>query len=250
MSSTEHETDRRNIFLRTGIRLSNSAKATFSPQSIGVGGVQGAVRSSPLALCISAINSAMSVLGLWGTVEEGPLLVWLATTWMLCGYFLIKWLNTRQRVITKVSTSAVVKVTIFTIFLALPWAWLTVAYVGAVPVQQEALLYGIVAGMSAGGAIIMARVPQAALAFLAVVLGSFIAKCLALEGHAYKIISVFALVYGAFLCAVVLNYARLARPVVMSKAANWATLSRALFRAAICCVMVRRLASRSNNNRA
>jgi len=190
------------------LRLRAMLRWMFSTRSIGADRIRDVVRLSPLAMTISIINALLSTWGLWGSVDSGPLLIWLFATLALCGFILYRWTKIRKRRVDRVSRRVINRVSVYTAVLALPWAWLTFAYVGSVPVQREAILLGIAAGMSAGGAILMARVPPAALTFLLVFLTAFVGKCM-IVGGIYSIIALFTLVYFGFLCAIVFNYAQL-----------------------------------------
>jgi len=193
----------------------------LKPSSVGPDKINGIVRTSPIAVIVNLLNSSLATLGLLGAVEPAPLLVWWALTWLLCAYVWTRYQKARHRIAKRASLKAVKRAVLLSVLLAAPWGWLPIAYIGSAPIETETLLFGISAGMMAGGGFLLSRVPAASLAYMLTIALPFAVKCWYVGDTHLMVISMFALVYIVAMLVLVLHHAC----VLYERDANVKTLS-------------------------
>jgi diguanylate cyclase (GGDEF)-like protein len=175
---------------------------------IGADQLSAVVRATPAALICGLANAAIVTVSFWAVVPRAPLLAWLllvvSTT---AGIYLRR--RGRLRETPSLSPRARRRAVLAAVLLALPWAALSIGYLGRVPHDAELVLITVCAGMSAGGSVLLAPVYPAALAYMATILVPFACKCLFLLGSGYALLGLLALSFAAFLVAVIATTARL-----------------------------------------
>ena len=146
-------------------------------------------KSTPIAIFGQLFNATLVAIALYFVVDAYVILGWWLINLAMCSLTLFRWRKNRHRVITRVSSTAIRRVTISGFLFALPWSLLIILFLGNIPLREEVLLGTAVFGMAAAGSIQLARIYPAALTYLATIFTPLIFKSLALgELHYYLLI--------------------------------------------------------------
>lgn len=197
-------------------------------EQIGADQLSAVVRATPAALVCGLANASIVGISFWPVVERATLLVWLILVVSTTGGIYLRRRRHRPRETATLSRRAMRRASLAAVVLALPWAALSVIYLGRLPHNAELVLITVCAGMAAGGSVLLAPVYPAALAYVGVVLIPFAGKCLLLIGSGYGLLGLLALSFAAFLVAVIATTARLS--VERSEAVRALTLSAQMLR--------------------
>ena len=161
------------------------------------------------AMALANLANAVLVAGAFqGSVAPAVLAAWLAAVLGGCAFAAHSWWRGRQRPPRPASPRAVHRLVVGSAALALLWAWPVLSWFPQGDAEQRLLLGVLTVGMLCGGAFAMATVPQAALAYLAVLglgaAGALLREPRPLTPHLVGLL----LVYVGVLAGVVLHTAR------------------------------------------
>lgn len=170
---------------------------------IGADQVNAVRKATPAVVIANFVNASIIVVGFWGWASWQPLVLWYVATCMLCVYSAYKWRNGRDYVAYVPTRRRLFKAALSSAMFGLPWGFLSVFYLGAMPSHCELLLVTVAAGMAGGGSIYLAPMFPAAMTYLIAVLGPIIIKAVYLFGAGYGFFGLLALSYGAFLWSVI-----------------------------------------------
>ncbi|KAA2315489.1 EAL domain-containing protein [Pseudooceanicola sediminis] len=168
------------------------------------------IRYTPTGCALSAIVAAIVLIAIW-PVAGGPVLgVWAAYTLGLNIWVFARSVRGSRRVY-RVTARSLMKLRIFAILLALPWAALTLLAFGLWDNHQLARVVSSFSavGMAAGGAFMLYRVLWSALLFLVTILGAVVVAVLISDVQGGWSIAAFSVVYCVFLSDFAINFARL-----------------------------------------
>ncbi|MGH1350672.1 MAG: hypothetical protein ACRBBN_07685 [Methyloligellaceae bacterium] len=121
------------------------------------------VKSSRLGAFLATLNALLIALCLWSEENAIFLFYWLAGSSTLFALIAKRSTQALPRKITRVSKKAINRLVIFTLVSASPWVILTIAFLGTEDPRNTILILLVAIGMSAGGSIMLYRVPLAAL---------------------------------------------------------------------------------------
>jgi diguanylate cyclase (GGDEF)-like protein len=175
---------------------------------IGADQLSAVVRATPAAMLSVLVNAVIVAVSLWPAAPYHEVLAWLVLAALIVGFYL-RPATQRTGTATSLSRRAMRKALTAASLSALPWALLSVRYLGALPHTSEMVLITVTAGMAGGGSVLLAPVYPAALAYMSVVLLPFALKCFTLAGAGYSLLGLLALSYAIFLAAVIATNARL-----------------------------------------
>lgn len=162
--------------------------------------VQSVIRTSGAGSWVTAINALIFVA--LARPHPTPLFitVWCALTLLICGVVFVRTRRANARNLTYVSRKAVRRLNMFAAILALPWAVLAFVKIGLLNAASSVLVIMVCAGMSAGGTFMLHRTTSAALIYYALILGAVVLSA-QIGQTPYSIpITLYAIVYGGFLC--------------------------------------------------
>ncbi|MFN4115906.1 MAG: putative bifunctional diguanylate cyclase/phosphodiesterase [Inhella sp.] len=138
---------------------------------------------SPWVLAATLVNVAISALVLRGLLADAWLAAWVGGMALLCASGLAGWWRARRRPLRAVPVKLVGRATLNAALFALLWACLPLFWFPLAPPPQQLFLAVLITGMLAGGAMALAMLPPAAIAYvLLLTLGSMIG--LWRSGHA------------------------------------------------------------------
>jgi diguanylate cyclase len=168
------------------------------------------IRYTPISCVLSIVVTVIVMIATWSLVGGTVLCVWAAYTLAINGWVLMRARLGSGRV-RRVTAKALIKVRVFAILMALPWATLTLLAFSLWDEQQLVRVMSSFAavGMAAGGAFMLYRVIWSALLFLVTILGAVIIAVLFSDVPGGWSIAAFAAVYCVFLSHFAINFARL-----------------------------------------
>jgi diguanylate cyclase (GGDEF)-like protein len=167
-------------------------------------------RGAPAAFVCGSLNAVIAVAALWGAVSSYILIGWLVAGVGFAAWLMRRRMRTGTPEPRQVSRRSIKRAVLRAMGSAAPWTVLPPMFLGSVSHQGELILIALCAGMAAGGAVLLAPIYPAALAYLGLVIAGFALKCgyLALEGQGYGLLCILTLSYGVFLVAVVATTSR------------------------------------------
>ncbi len=130
---------------------------------------------SPWMLGATLVNALICAQVLRDLRDDALLLAWLAGIALACGYGLYGWLRSRRRPLRAVPAKLVVRAALHAGVLALLWACLPLFWFPQAQPAQQLFLAVMCTGMLAGGAMALAMLPPAAIAYVAVLTAASIA---------------------------------------------------------------------------
>src|SRR5215510_12640835 len=165
------------------------------------------VRVTPYAMVGHLINTAVIAVALAGSVQPVPLIVWCAYSCSTALLLLLRHAKNRGR-LPRSFQRAAKKVTIYAVFLALPWSSLGILYLGSLPESQELILVALGIGMAACATVLLSAIPRAAFIYMSVILIPTALKCLLLGQKGYLLLGTLALSYWGCLAALIAKTSR------------------------------------------
>jgi diguanylate cyclase (GGDEF)-like protein/PAS domain S-box-containing protein len=130
-------------------------------------------RLTPWLMVANAVNGSLTTAVLWHEVSTPALLTWLVALLLICLPAVQAWRKHRRRPVTKVSPRAIRHAGLHAALLAAVWAAVPLIWFGEVSATRQLVLAVTMAGMLSAGAFVLATVPAAGLAWVAVLgLGS------------------------------------------------------------------------------
>lgn len=172
-------------------------------KDLGVDQANAVRMATPLIVAGNSINAVIMLVGLSYTVAWSFLLPWFVTVMGLGIYATCRWLQTTDAKVFDPTPRRIRRVVISTSLFALPWGILAGKLLGELPPQSELLVVTVTAGMAGGGAIFLAPMYPAAMAYIVVVLGPVAVKALVLHAQGYAPFGALAMSYFSFLWAVI-----------------------------------------------
>lgn len=167
------------------------------------------VRATPAAMLGHVINTTIAVVALLGVATTLELSSWAAGSYAIAGYVfwrrLRAWLDGAKRGRTFApGRSAELRAIAFSVLLALPWAYLGGRFLGSAAEAPETILISLGVGMAASGAVLLAPLERAAVAYMTTVLAPTAFKCFfVLDSSTYLLLGSLALSYWFFLLALI-----------------------------------------------
>src|SRR5215813_9138820 len=165
------------------------------------------VRVTPYAMVGHLANTAVIAVALAGSVQPVPLIVWCAYSCSSALLLLLRHAKNRGR-LPRSFQRAAKKVTIYAVFLALPWSSLGILYLGSLPEGQELILVALGIGMAACATVLLSAVPRAAFIYMSVILIPTALKCLLVSQKSYLLLGTLALSYWGCLAALIAKTGR------------------------------------------
>jgi PAS domain S-box-containing protein len=165
------------------------------------------VRVTPYAMVGHLANTAVIAVALAGSVEPVPLIIWCAYSCSAALLLLLRHVRNRGR-LPRSFRRAAKKVTIYAIFLALPWSSLGVLYLGGLPEGQELILVALGIGMAACATVLLSAIPPAAFIYMSVILIPTALKCILIGQNSYLLLGTLALSYWGCLAALIAKTGR------------------------------------------
>ncbi|MEM6666399.1 MAG: diguanylate cyclase, partial [Pseudomonadota bacterium] len=181
----------------------------FDARAVDAEKISALVRLSPYAIASNALNALLLSYGLLGHVRGDVLALWLASIGLLCVLMIWRWLNVRDRAITRVSVRAVRHTVVYAIISALPWCAFFVHLIGRIDPSREMLLFAVLAGISAGGGLLLSRVPMAAIAYVLTLLIPCFVICVSVGTLSHNLMAGFTAIYTFFITLIILHHSRL-----------------------------------------
>lgn len=124
------------------------------------------VRLTPLLSLVNIVNASLPVSVLWERVPRLPLVIWLATAAVLAVYPLRAWWSSRQKPPRcSGSTRSVRRAVVLGGIAGLVWASAAPLFVSGLDHDTILFLSVVLSGMAAAGAVVLAPIPQAAIAY-------------------------------------------------------------------------------------
>jgi len=130
--------------------------------------VRAVLAISPWMMGATALNALLCALVLYGEVADAALGLWLTMVLLLCGSGASGWWRSRRRSLRAVPTKLVWRATFHAALLGLLWAALPVVWFGSVSPPLQLFIAVMSTGMMAGGAMALAMLPPAALAYMTI----------------------------------------------------------------------------------
>jgi diguanylate cyclase (GGDEF)-like protein/PAS domain S-box-containing protein len=195
-------------------RTDESAARRFRARQI-----QAVLRLTPLAMLANLVNVALVVYGTWAGGQHAFLVVWALAVVALAARSLRAWAARRNAGPRETAPArAVRRATLQAALLAVLWAAMPLAlFPGAAP-EQQLLVATVVTGMICAGGFALATLPQAGVAYVAI-LGVGSALALATSGlRLAPVIGTLLLVYCGVVIASVRLTARLFAARLMAEA--------------------------------
>ncbi len=164
---------------------------------------------TPIMMAGNLAGGLLLVVALYGSVPDWQLGSWLAALLGFCGAAIANWWQYRVHPRSAVSPAAISRMVRGAALIGALWIGATTVWLPLIAHSHQLLLATLVVGMMCGGAFALTSVPQAAAAFLGVmVVGSCVALLRA-GGDAYLNLVVMVLLYGVVLVLCVLTTARM-----------------------------------------
>lgn len=187
---------------------------------------------TPLLMLINVLGAALLVSAVWPHVPAVETLAWSMAVGALCAQGTVTWFRRRRSAATTAPANAIKRVVRSAVLLSVPWALATALWYTRVPQPAQQLTATIMVGFMCGGAFALASVPQAALAYLAVMtVGSMVA--LLNEGGllgAYLQLMVLVYFFALSACAIINARIQTARLVSESESERRGQLVSLLLR--------------------
>ena len=165
------------------------------------------VRVTPYAMVGHLANTVLIAVALAGSVPPVPLIIWCAYSCSAALLLLLRHAKNRGR-LPRSFQRAAKKVTIYAIFLALPWSSLGILYLGSLPERQELILVALGIGMAACATVLLSAIPRAAFIYMSVILIPTTLKCLLISQNSYLLLGTLALSYWGCLAALIAKTSR------------------------------------------
>jgi diguanylate cyclase (GGDEF)-like protein len=170
-------------------------------------------RATPAAMLGYAINVALATIAFFDLVPTADLVLWTAGSLAICIYVGVRSLRRRRRASVTATASRksplrpAHNVLLFSVLLALPWAFLGTVWAGQVG-DSEVVLIALMIGMAASGSVLLAPVPGAAVLYAATILIPLAVKCLFLLSNNYLILGLLDLSFFVFLVGLIFSKAQ------------------------------------------
>ncbi|MEL6979700.1 MAG: diguanylate cyclase, partial [Pseudomonadota bacterium] len=190
-------------------RIWNAAKLTL--RDVRPEEVSSILQSSPAGAAASLLNALVFFAGAYGYTNSWTLSAWLAATIALFTWIGMRSLAARRTTVTRVSRRASRRMTMFSILFAAPWAALPPLFFGVGDATVDVSVLMVSAGMSAGGAFMLHRVPAAAIGYFATILISVIITFCVRDFFGNWPLVLYSCAFCAFLVAMTLSAWRTAR---------------------------------------
>jgi PAS domain S-box-containing protein len=165
-------------------------------------------RVTPHAMVGHVLNATVLAIAVSGSVPKTQLIGWCIYSYAIAAIVLYRHVKGRRRT-PRSFPRAVRRATVYAVLLALPWAWMSALYMGALPHDEELILVALVVGMTASGTILLSAIPAAAFSYMSGILLPGAVKCLLfLNQKGYVLLGVLALSYWWFLAALIAKITR------------------------------------------
>ncbi len=169
------------------------------------------IRASRLGALISIANSIIIVFCIWSPEQSLFLTLWLIASVSLFIYIAHRSHIASKRKPRRISPRALKKLTILTSIFALPWSVLVFFTFGTIEAQVSLLVLMMCAGMSAGGGLILYRVPLVAFGYLATILLSISVTVIFRTLDDLWPMTIFSITYGVVLGTTIISAWHIAR---------------------------------------
>lgn len=166
------------------------------------------LRATPAAMVGHVVNTTIAVVAFLKVHDAFELAVWAAGSYGIAIYILYRRLRARPASRPVYSQAASRRLegraVQFGILLALPWAYLAIRYLGAVPQPAETILISLGVGMAASGAVLLAPIERSAVAYMTSILAPTAFTCFfLLDRSQYGLLGCLAVSYWLFLLALI-----------------------------------------------
>lgn len=166
------------------------------------------LRATPAAMLGHAVNTTIAVIAfadVYGAIE---LSVWAVASYAIAGYLLFRRMRSRpgRRLAYSEADSRKLegRAVLFGVVLAMPWAYLAVRFLGAVPQPAETILISLGVGMAASGSVLLAPLERSAVAYMSAILVPTAFSCFfVLDYSQYGLLGWLAVSYWLFLFALI-----------------------------------------------
>lgn len=167
-------------------------------------------RATPAAMVGYAVNTLIAVVALRQVASTPILALWAIIAWAIAAIVLLRLLRPSKRNFSKLSSTEEIcrkrerRSVIFGVLLAAPWTCLVVLYLGRVPQPSETIVISLAVGMAASGAVLLAPIERAAVAYMSTILLPAIAVCfVGLDIGHYGLLGALAVSFWVFLLALI-----------------------------------------------
>ncbi len=169
------------------------------------------IRASRLGALISIANSVIIVFCIWSPDQSIFLSIWLVGSVSLFTYIAHRSNIASKKQPRRISTRALKRLVILTSIFALPWSILVFFTFGTIEAQVSLLVLMMCAGMSAGGGLILYRIPIVAFGYLATILLSISATIIFRALDDLWPMIIFSITYGFVLGTTIIYAWQIAR---------------------------------------
>ncbi len=173
--------------------------------------IQSVIKGSQLGAIVAIANALLITVCIWPNGNPNFMASWLITSIGLFTYIAYRAFRVRHRQPERVSRRAVYRMVHFSMLYALPWVILAVATLRTDNVHNILLVLMLSAGMSAGGGLMLHRVPIAAITFASFIVFSVLGAVAFNDLSNLWPMVVYSLTYGVILGTVILKTWRLSR---------------------------------------
>lgn len=173
--------------------------------------VQGVIRGSRLGAFVAIVNAILITLCIWPNGNPNFMASWLVVSIGLYVYIAIRAFRVRQKLPERVSRRAIYRMMHFSMLYAAPWVVLAVVTIMEDNPNNILLVMMLCAGMSAGGGLMLHRVPVAAMSFAGFIVFSVLGTIAFKDIATLWPMVIYSLTYAAILSTVILKTWRLAR---------------------------------------
>ena len=171
---------------------------------------EGVARATPAAMLGHCLNTSIAVVAFYKVAGIWELALWAASSYLIAAYVFWRRLRAAQRALRSPNTSgwplrrAERRAIVFAAMLALPWAYLAVRFLGGPNQPAETVLITLGVGMAASGAVLLAPLARAAVAYMSAILGPTAFTCFfILDASQYGLLGALAISYWLFLLALI-----------------------------------------------
>jgi diguanylate cyclase (GGDEF)-like protein len=173
-------------------------------------------RATPPAMLGHCINTTIAAVAFVKVASPWELALWSTYSFAIAVHVLMRRMrveHTAARDATPRSTQSLeLRAILFAVALGLPWTYLALRYLGAIPQSAETVLISLGVGMAASGAVLLAPIPRAALTYMSVVLLPTAVLCIfGLGTPQYLLLGALAISCWFFLFALVKTTSNLYR---------------------------------------
>ena len=158
-------------------------------------------RLTPLMMAANALNTLLVVVALGGRVPSAELAVWAGSLLTVCGWVMAHWWRRRERPLLLASPHALRRATLHAVCLALLWAAVPLLWFGRVEPSYQLLIAVLICGMLCAGAFVLATVPMASLAYVAVLTVAYVVSLLRTGDPVLGILALLIAVYAVVIAA-------------------------------------------------